>query len=228
MAPRFTLTKGRSRRGLRALVLDCGLEETFKWGSPCYMSGESNLVMLYPQKHYCTLAFMKGVLLKDEKKILVAPGEHSQSARRAHFTNVEEITKLAPTMSSAAVSLAITQPCSRRRVAAAGVEFVNGYSPLGLAALRNIFQVDVHGPMEPGHARGLLEREAGPLLLQRRRRVAIGVDDRQHLPRTSLHQELQQPAGVRRADTPIQLQRRQRVGERPGTFGGGRGNRICQ
>ena len=44
----------------------------------------------------------------------------------------------------------------------AGVELVNGYSPLGLAALRNIFQVDVHGPMEPGHARGLLERESGP------------------------------------------------------------------
>lgn len=83
---------------LRAIVLDCGLEETFKWGSPCYMAEGANLVMLYPQKNFCTLAFMKGVLLKDEKKILVAPGEHSQSARRAHFTNVEDIAKLAPTL----------------------------------------------------------------------------------------------------------------------------------
>ena len=39
------------------------------------------------------------------------------------------------------------------------------------------------------------------------------VDDRQHVLRTSLHQELQQPACIRRADAPVQLQRRQRVGE---------------
>lgn len=43
----------------------------------------------------------------------------------------------------------------------AGVEFVNGYSPLGLAALRNVFDVDVHGPMNPERAEVFLRYETG-------------------------------------------------------------------
>jgi hypothetical protein len=43
----------------------------------------------------------------------------------------------------------------------AGVEFVNGYSPLGLAALRNVFDVDVHGPMNPQRAEIFLRYETG-------------------------------------------------------------------
>jgi len=43
----------------------------------------------------------------------------------------------------------------------AGVEFVNGYSPLGLAAMRNVFDVDVHGPMNPQRAEIFLRYETG-------------------------------------------------------------------
>jgi hypothetical protein len=43
----------------------------------------------------------------------------------------------------------------------AGVEFINGYSPLGLAALRNVFDVDVHGPMNAERAEVFLRYESG-------------------------------------------------------------------
>ena len=43
----------------------------------------------------------------------------------------------------------------------AGVEFINGYSPLGLAALRNLFDVDVHGPMHGERAEIFLRYETG-------------------------------------------------------------------
>jgi uncharacterized protein YdeI (YjbR/CyaY-like superfamily) len=79
---------------LRSIVLDCGLTEELKWGSPCYTFQGGNLVMLGSLKEYCALAFLKGVLLKDAKGILVSPGENSQSVRQARFSSVREITKL--------------------------------------------------------------------------------------------------------------------------------------
>lgn len=43
----------------------------------------------------------------------------------------------------------------------AGRRFINGYSPMGLAALNDIFQFDVHGPIRPDHAEQLLRYESG-------------------------------------------------------------------
>ena len=43
----------------------------------------------------------------------------------------------------------------------AGIELVNGYSPLGPIGLKNLFQMDVHGPITPRRAEHLLQREAG-------------------------------------------------------------------
>lgn len=54
----------------------------------------------------------------------------------------------------------------------ARLKFINGYSPLGLAALRNVFDVDAHGPMSPQRAEIFLRYESGPNeLLQQ-----LGVD----------------------------------------------------
>ena len=43
-----------------------------------------------------------------------------------------------------------------------GVEFINGYSPLGLTALINVFMADTHGPLELERAETLLVHESGP------------------------------------------------------------------
>ncbi len=55
---------------LRALALGCGLTEELKWGKPCYMLGEANVVIIQGFKEYCALMFCKGALLKDRRGII--------------------------------------------------------------------------------------------------------------------------------------------------------------
>lgn len=54
----------------------------------------------------------------------------------------------------------------------AGVEFINGYSPLGLAAMMNVFLPQVHGPLNEQRADELLRNESGPQQLLHH----LGVD----------------------------------------------------
>jgi uncharacterized protein YdeI (YjbR/CyaY-like superfamily) len=83
---------------LRAICLDCGLTEELKWGQPCYTLHQRNVVIIGELKDHCVLSFFKGALLYDAERILLRPGEHTQSGRWAKFSNVEEITALAPTL----------------------------------------------------------------------------------------------------------------------------------
>jgi uncharacterized protein YdeI (YjbR/CyaY-like superfamily) len=85
-------------RQLVALCRDCGLAEEIKWGKPCFMAGESNVVVIQGFKDYCALLFCKGALLKDTKGILNRIGEHTQGARQARFTGVRDIIKLRPAL----------------------------------------------------------------------------------------------------------------------------------
>lgn len=81
---------------LRSILLDCMLSEEFKWRAPCYTLKGKNLVLLARFKNYCALSFIKGVLLKDELSLLVAPGENSNSVRMFKFENLEDIKKVEP------------------------------------------------------------------------------------------------------------------------------------
>ena len=45
-------------------------------------------------KDFCTLSFFKGVLLKDEHKILEFAGQNTQSAKIIKFTNLHQINEL--------------------------------------------------------------------------------------------------------------------------------------
>src|SRR5271167_4133075 len=79
---------------LRVIVLDCGLTEELKWGNPCYTFQKSNVVLIHVFKEYCALLFVKGVLLKDTKGILIQQTENVQAARQIRFTNVGEIVEM--------------------------------------------------------------------------------------------------------------------------------------
>lgn len=81
---------------LRRIVIDSELTEELKWGVPCYALGKVNVVLIHEFKEYCALLFVKGVLLKDSKGILVQQTENTQSARQVRFTNLQEIEKLEP------------------------------------------------------------------------------------------------------------------------------------
>ena len=87
---------------LRAIVLDCGLTETLKWGCPCYTfkprsagRKESNIVLIHVFKEYCAFLFFKGALLKDTKGILIQQTKNVQAARQVRFNSVQEIVKIA-------------------------------------------------------------------------------------------------------------------------------------
>ncbi|MES2624512.1 MAG: DUF1801 domain-containing protein, partial [Pseudomonadota bacterium] len=56
---------------LRTIILSCGLTEELKWGTPCYTSEDTNIVLIHEFKEYCAMLFFKGALLKDPKGILV-------------------------------------------------------------------------------------------------------------------------------------------------------------
>lgn len=83
---------------LRTIVLDCGLTEELKWGSPCYTFQESNIVLIHVFKEYCALLFFKGALLNDANGILVQQTKNVQAARQIRFTSVKEIVKLERTV----------------------------------------------------------------------------------------------------------------------------------
>lgn len=85
---------------LRMIILDCGLTETLKWGQPCYLFEESNIVLMHGFKEYCALLFFKGALLKDPKGILIQQTEHVQAARQIRFTDVQDIVKMHATLKS--------------------------------------------------------------------------------------------------------------------------------
>ena len=78
---------------LRAIVLDCGLDEELKWGCPCYTFQKKNIVLIHVFKEYCALLFFKGALLNDTDNILVQQTKNVQSARQVRFTNLQEIIK---------------------------------------------------------------------------------------------------------------------------------------
>lgn len=78
---------------LRDIALSTGLTEELKWGCPCYTHGKANVVLIHGFKEYCALLFMKGVLLKDTKKVLIQQTANVLSARQWRFTSAKEIVK---------------------------------------------------------------------------------------------------------------------------------------
>ena len=78
-------------RKLRSIILDCGLTEELKWGTPCYTLDNNNIVLIHVFKEYCAVLFFKGALLKDADGVLVQQTKNVQAARQIRFTNLREV-----------------------------------------------------------------------------------------------------------------------------------------
>lgn len=78
---------------LREIVLSMGLEETIKWGAPCYMYKGKNVMGLADFKSYTCIWFFQGALLKDEKQYLVSGNKDTQAMRQWRFHTMAEIRK---------------------------------------------------------------------------------------------------------------------------------------
>jgi len=81
---------------MRTTALECQLNEELKWGNPCYMYQDSNVVLIHAFKDYCAFLFFKGALLKDTNGILIQQSENVQAARHIRFTSLKEIVDLKP------------------------------------------------------------------------------------------------------------------------------------
>ncbi len=79
---------------LRELLLESGLVEEMKWGSPCYILDGKNVVMLASLKDCCALSFLKGAALVDESGLLQRPGPNTRFARVLRFTSMEDLAEL--------------------------------------------------------------------------------------------------------------------------------------
>lgn len=75
---------------MRELILDCGLEETWKWKQPCYTFQGKNVVIIGELKARCTFGFFKGALLNPDWTLLKPPGKYSNETRVISLTTVEE------------------------------------------------------------------------------------------------------------------------------------------
>ena len=77
---------------LRKIVLSTSLEETVKWGAPCYVANGKNVVGIGSFKAYVGLWFYQGSLLKDSRDVLINAQEGKTVAMRQwRFANKKEI-----------------------------------------------------------------------------------------------------------------------------------------
>jgi uncharacterized protein YdeI (YjbR/CyaY-like superfamily) len=76
---------------LRGMLRGFPLTEERKWAKPCFLFEGKNVALIQGFNAYIALMFFKGALLKDAKKLLVAPGENTQSARQLRFEDASGI-----------------------------------------------------------------------------------------------------------------------------------------
>ncbi len=70
---------------LRTLCLDLDLDETVKWGHPCYMHAGRNIAIFGAFQDNFRLSFMNGSLLKDTAKVLEKNGPNTENATILRF-----------------------------------------------------------------------------------------------------------------------------------------------
>ncbi|KEO75682.1 hypothetical protein EL17_21875 [Anditalea andensis] len=78
---------------LRQIVLETGLKEEIKWGSPVYTHLGKNIVSVGVLKDGAIMGFFKGALLSDTHKMLQQQG-NVQSGRIIKFTREEDIERV--------------------------------------------------------------------------------------------------------------------------------------
>ena len=146
---------------LRAIVLDCGLNEELKWGCPCYTFEKRNIVLMHGFKEYCALLFFKGALLKDPEDILIQQTENVQAARQIRFTDVRQIVKMKPILKAyiyEAIKVERTGlkvPLKKTKEFSIPAEFQNKLNKN--AALKKAFNA-----LTPGRQRGYLLHFSAP------------------------------------------------------------------
>lgn len=83
---------------LRQICLQTGLEETVKWGHPCYMHAGRNIAIIGAHRGDFRLCFFNAALLKDPENILQKQGPNTQHADMLSFSSFDEVAKIEPSL----------------------------------------------------------------------------------------------------------------------------------
>lgn len=81
---------------LRRICLDMGLEETVKWGHPCYMHAGRNIAIFGAFRTDFRLGFMNAALLEDTHGVLEPQGPNSQTPSVIRFAAGERVGEMEP------------------------------------------------------------------------------------------------------------------------------------
>lgn len=81
---------------LRQLCLAAGLTETVKWGHPCYMHANRNIVIIGAFRNDFRLSFFHAALLQDPEGVLEKQGANTQHADMLRFTANDQVAAIQP------------------------------------------------------------------------------------------------------------------------------------
>lgn len=81
---------------LRRIALEVGLTETAKWGHPCYMHADRNIVLFGAFRDDFRLTFMNAALLKDPEGVLTRQGPNTRHPDMIVFRDNAEVARLEP------------------------------------------------------------------------------------------------------------------------------------
>lgn len=81
---------------LRRICLAVGLEETAKWGHPCYVHVGRNVAILGAFRGDFRLSFFHAALLTDPNGVLERQGPNTRHPDMVRFTANEQVTELEP------------------------------------------------------------------------------------------------------------------------------------
>ncbi|WP_136637225.1 YdeI/OmpD-associated family protein [Pseudooceanicola onchidii] len=83
---------------LRAICRSAGLEETVRWGQPCYRHADRNIAIVGAYQQKFILGFFDAALLSDPEGVLEKPGPNTQHANTMSFTDAAQVADLEPTI----------------------------------------------------------------------------------------------------------------------------------
>lgn len=85
---------------LRKLCVGAGLTETVKWGHPCYMRGDRNIVLIGALRGDFRLNFFNPGLMKDPHGVMEKQGPNTTHPDSLRFTDNAQIAAMADTIRS--------------------------------------------------------------------------------------------------------------------------------
>lgn len=86
--------------GLRDLCREAGLEETAKWGHPCYMHAGRNIVLIGAFRDNVRLTFFNAALMQDPEGVLQRQGPNTRNPDMIRLTGAAQFSDLAATITA--------------------------------------------------------------------------------------------------------------------------------